>query len=147
MIPTCQHTNIIAFQPVVKPSEEANVEEEPDEVDVASTESLYEGDGGLDLGSRYAGGYAGAIDATCNFGEEANARNVKQGADDKCNGAIQSEDVQNLTDRILIMQKVKECYGLGVKTSLERIMRKQSDGLQPIFSPNGNNFIYKRELF
>jgi hypothetical protein len=46
-------------------------------------------------------------------------------------------DEADLADRLRIVQKVKECYGLGVKTSLERVMRKGSDVEEPLLTPTG----------
>ena len=89
-------------QPIATAASEAAVAAaDEDEVDGASTESLYEGEGGVDLGAR------------CVEVADAVPRD--------------DDEATELMDRELIMQKVKECYGAGVKTSLGRVMRKGPD--------------------
>lgn len=100
---------------------------EENEVDVASTESLYEGEGGVDLGSRSPGG----VDA--HLGEDIGNRCDDEAEADASDPTPVDDD---LTHRALIMQKVKECYGLGVKTSLERVMRKDQQPGQSLASCN-----------
>ncbi|KAG0555454.1 hypothetical protein KC19_12G170300 [Ceratodon purpureus] len=103
-----------SLQPVVLKPDAARCSQKVDEQeeDVLSTESLYEGEGGVDLGSRCG---AGDVDV----GKEESG----------------SEEEAELADRLQIMQKVKECYGMGVKTSLERFMRKGPHAMDPILPP------------
>ncbi|XP_073386626.1 uncharacterized protein [Physcomitrium patens] len=78
------------------------------EVDAASTESLYEGEGGVDQGFKSV-----TVDSLANIEDE----------EEKHEGPAQVLDNEQM-ERDLIMQKVKECYGYRVKTSLERALRK-----------------------